>query len=102
MFLCLFILFRLLCLEWPFCRLEVVVPLYCGACSLWVGLDEWLVKMSWLGKLPSVFWWVELDLFSLKCNEVSSIEFWGVYGFGIALGSLSFNAWGYVPALLEN
>ena len=24
----------------------------------------------------SVFWWVELDLFSLKCNEVSSSEFW--------------------------
>ena len=38
----------------------------------------------------------------LKCNELSSSEFWGVYGFGIALGSLSFNAWGCVPALLEN
>ena len=74
-FLSLFILFRLLCLEWPFCRLEVVVPLYCGACSLWVGLDEWLVKVFWLGKLASLFWWVELDLFSLKCNEVSSSEF---------------------------
>ena len=50
----------------------------------------------------SVFWWVELDLFSLKCNEVSSREFWGVYGFGMALGSLSFNAQHCVPALLEN
>ena len=60
-----------------------VAFLYAG--SLWflfivevspcVGLDEWLVKISWLGKLPSVFWWVELDLFSLKCNEVSSSEF---------------------------
>ena len=49
-----------------------------------------------------MFWQVKLDVFSLKCNEVSSIEFWGVYGFGIALGSLSFNAWGCVPALLEN
>ena len=28
-----------------------------------------------------MFWWVELDLFSLECNEVSSSEFWGVYGF---------------------
>ena len=47
---------------------KFVVPLYCGGSSLWVGLDEWLVKISWLGKLASVFWWVELDLFSLECN----------------------------------
>ena len=40
-----------------------------------VGLDEWLVKVSWLGKLASVFWWVELDFFALECNEVSSSEF---------------------------
>ena len=38
----------------------------------------------------------------MKCNEVSSSEFWGVYGFGIAFGSLSFNAQGCVPALPEN
>jgi len=43
-----------------------------------------------------------MDLFSLECNEVSNSEFWGVYGLGIALGSLSFNAQGYVPVLLEN
>ena len=49
-----------------------------------------------------MFWWVELDLFSLKCNEVFSSEFLGVCGFGMALGSLSFNAQGCVPALLEN
>jgi len=30
---------------------KFVVPLYCGGSSLWVGLDEWLVKVSWLGKL---------------------------------------------------
>ena len=40
-----------------------------------VGLDEWVVNISWLGKLVSVFWWVELDLFSLERNEVSSNEF---------------------------
>ena len=45
---------------------------------------------------------MELDLFSLDCKEVSSSEFWGVYGFGVALGSLSVNAQGCVPALLEN
>ena len=38
-------------------------------------LDEWFVKVSWLGKLASVFWWVELDLFSLECNEVSVVSF---------------------------
>ena len=81
---------------------KFVVSLYCGGSSLWVELDEWLVKVSWLGKLVSVFWWVELDLFSLECNEVSSSEFWGVYGFGMSSGSLYFNAQCYVPVLLEN
>ena len=46
----------------------------CGVSSLWVGLDRWLVMVFWLGKLVSVFLWVELDFFSLKCNEVSSNE----------------------------
>ena len=69
------------------------------------GLDVWLIKVSWLGKLVSVFWWLELDLFSLECNEVSSTEFWGVYvcvSVGVTLGRLYFNAQSYVPALLEN
>ena len=79
-----------------------MVPLYCGGCSLWVGLDEWLVKVSWLGKLASVFCWVELNPFSLECNKVSSSEFEGVCGFGVTLGSLCFNAQDCVPALLEN
>ena len=48
--------------------------LYCGISSLCVGLYRWLVKVSWLGKLVSMFWWVELDFFSLECNEVSSNE----------------------------
>ena len=49
-----------------------------------------------------MFWWVELDLFSLECNEVSSSEFLGVYGFGMALVSPSFNVQSCVSALLEN
>ena len=49
-----------------------------------------------------MLWWVELDLFSLVCSEVSSSEFLDVYGFGMALGSLSFNVQGCVPHLLEN
>ena len=48
--------------------------LYCGVSSLWVGLYQWLVKVSRLGKLVSEFWWVELGFFSLECNEVSSNE----------------------------
>jgi len=44
-----------------------------------------------------VFWWVKLDFFSPECNEVSSSEFWSVYGFSMALGTLSFNAQGCVP-----
>ena len=49
-----------------------------------------------------MFWSVELDLFSLECNEVSRSEFWGIYGFDMTLGSLYFEAQGYVPVLLEN
>ena len=41
----------------------------------WVGLDDWLVKVSWLGKLVSVFWCMEMDFFSLECNGVPSDEF---------------------------
>ena len=40
---------------------QLVVPIYCGGFSLWVGLAKWIVRFSWLGKLVSVFWWVELD-----------------------------------------
>ena len=81
---------------------QFVVPLYCGGSSLWVGLDEWLVSISWLGKLSSVFWWVELDLYSLECNEVFSNELWDVNGFGVTLGSLYIEAQGCVPVFLEN
>ena len=66
------------------------------------GVYGWLVKVSWLGKLVSVFWWVELDFFSLECNEVSSNEFRDVSGLGVTLGSLYIEAQGYVPVLLEN
>ena len=51
-------------------------------------MDSWFVKVSWLGELVSVFWWVELDLFYLECNVVSSGGFWGIHGFGMDLGSL--------------
>ena len=71
---------------------QFVVPLYCGGSSLCVGLNGWLVKVSWLGKLVSVFWCVELDFISLECNEVSSNELWDVSGFVVTLGSLYIRA----------
>ena len=65
---------RLLCLGWPFCILAA-----CGSFLLWrfltVGGVVWVAcQGSCLGKLASLFWWVELD-FSPECNEVSSSEF---------------------------
>ena len=49
-----------------------------------------------------VFSWVELSLFSLECNEVSSNELRDVSGLGVTLGSLYIEAQGCVPVLLEN
>ena len=46
--------------------------LYYEVILMWVGLYQWLVKVSWLGRLVLEFWWVELDFFSLECNEVTS------------------------------
>ena len=63
----------------------------------WVACQGFLVR-----KHLSVFWWVELDFFSLECSEVSSNEFRDVSGFGVTLGSLYIEAQGYVPVLLEN
>ena len=74
--------------------------LYFGVSLLWVRLYGRLVKVSWLGKL--VFWWVELDFFSLECNEVSSNVLCDANGFVVTLGSLYLGAQGCVPVLLEN
>ena len=52
-----------------------MVPFYCGGFTQWMGLDNRLVKVSWLGKLALVFWGVELDFFSLECNGVPNNEF---------------------------
>ena len=48
--------------------------LYDGVSSLWMELYQWLVKVSWLGKLVPEFRLLELGFFSLECNEVSSNE----------------------------
>ena len=46
--------------------------LYYGVSLLWVGLYQWLVMVSWLGRLVLEFWWVELGFFSLECSGVTS------------------------------
>ena len=53
---------------------QFVVPLYCGGSSLWLGLNEWLVKVSWLGKLVwcSGGWsWISSICSAMKCPVVS-------------------------------
>ena len=77
-----------------------MTPFYCKICTLWVGLEQWLVRVSWLVELASVFWWVELN--SLEFNEVYNNEFWGVCGLATAMGSLYFNAQVWFPVFLEN
>ena len=51
-----------------------------GSSLLWSfllvgGVERMSCQGFWLGKLASVFWWVELDIFSLECNEVSRSGF---------------------------
>ena len=81
---------------------QFVVPLYCGSSSLWARLDGWFVKVSWLGKFVSVFWWMELDFFSLKCNEVSISEFWLSMGLIWLWEACLLMLRACVPILLEN
>ena len=45
---------------------------------------------------------MELDFFSLECNEVYSNELLDFNEFGVTLGSLHIEAQGCVPLLLEN
>ena len=50
-----------------FCR--SVVLFYCEDFTQWVGLDDWLLKVSWLGKLVSVF-----DVWNLISSLWSAME----------------------------
>ena len=56
---------------------QFVVPLFFGGSSLQVGLDMWLVKVSWLEKLASVYlcsggWsWIFSLWSAMKCPVVS-------------------------------
>ena len=50
---------------------QFVVPLYCGGSLLWVGLDRWFVKVSWLGKLVSGVLVGGAGASAMKCPVVS-------------------------------
>ena len=95
--------FYLVCCVWGLLSVGwmVVVPLSYGDCSLWVCLDQWLVKVFWLGEFMSMFCWMELDRFSLEGNAVSSREFWGVYSF-VWLWTVHLLMFRVMFALLEN
>ena len=82
-FLCLFILFILLCLRWPFCILAV-----CGSSLLWrflpVGGVGWVACQGFLVREACVS--VLVGGAGSLLSEVqltSNSEFWGVYGFGM-------------------
>ena len=77
--------------------------LYCGVSSLCVGLYRWLVKVSWLGKLVSMFWWMELYFFSLLSKSWAAfLGAWcplpafrsGFVEFTRRLNALLMNLWG--------
>ena len=67
-----------------------------------MGLDQCLVKVSWFRGLMPVFWWIELDLVPLKGSSRSNSVFSGIYGLGMALGSISANRQDYFPVLLKD
>lgn len=48
-----------------------------------------------------VFWWKELDLVPLKGSARPNSVFSGIYGLGMALGSLCTHVWCCVPVLLK-
>ena len=51
-----------------------MVPFYCRDFPQWVGLDDWLVKVSWLGKLVSVSgaWkWISSLWSAMECPVMS-------------------------------
>ena len=91
----------------PGYRLEVVVPFNCGVFPLPLGV----AVIPRVGPVPNevfltgglvfVFWWMELDLVSLKGSAVSSSVFWSVYELGVFWGSLSANGQVCVPTLLK-
>ena len=100
MFLYLFILFSLLCLGSPFCRSYFLLFVESVPHHIWGWTS---VFWRFLGlrdlHLCSCGWsWI---FFSLKGSLASSGVFWGIYGLGMVLGSLSANRHCCVPVLFR-
>ena len=60
------------------------------------------MKVSWLGGIVPIFWWIKLNFISLKDSAMSSSVFCSVYEFGMASGSLSARVQSYAPILLKD
>lgn len=75
--------FCLICWVWGLLSIvcKIVVPLISGVFPLWVELLQCLVTFSWLWGIVAVFWWMKLDLVSLKGSAMSS----GVFGASVGL-----------------
>lgn len=76
-FLCAFILFTLLYLGSPVCRLESFSSSYCGVFTLEVKLDQCLLQVSCLERTCACVLMDGTDLVPLKDSPLSSNEFWG-------------------------
>ena len=58
-----------------------MAPLNCVVCSLWVGLDQWLIKVSWLGNLCLCSGggrWISSLWSAIKCPVHSSTLAWKI------------------------
>lgn len=62
------------------------------------GWEQWLVKVSCLGGIVPVIWWVELALVSLKGSAVKVVCFW--MSVGLVFGSLSASEKNCISVLL--
>ena len=60
------------------------------------------MKVCWLRGLVPIFWWIKLNLISLKDTAMSSSVFCSVYEFGMASGSLSASVQSCASILLKD
>lgn len=94
-----------------FCLVYCVWSLLAASWRVVVCLNMWnLLLIGGAGSVPCegflvggfvpAFWWMDLDLVLPEVSPVPCSEFWGVYRFGMALGSLSADVQCCVPVLL--
>ena len=81
---------------------KVVISLNCGVSLPLVRLNQYLMKVSWMGGFVPLLWWMELNLVSLEGSALSNSVFLDVCGFSMALGTLSANVKSCAPILLKD